>query len=144
MQVAVQNHNHGSFTATGRDVLKLADAVGPRLSHVWDTGQYVGSPGADIHVAGQLTMEGAVPEHDRPAREELYESLQQTVHLVTHVRAKIYWIETGEERWMDYPRIFAILREAEYNGFCSLVYEGAEDSEPAIARAVTYLRRFVP
>jgi len=74
----------------------------------------------------------------------VYESIQQTVGLVTHVRAKIYWIETGEEQWIDYPRIFAILREAGYNGFCSLVYEGAEDSEPAIARAVTFLHRFVP
>lgn len=144
IQVAVQNHNHGSFTATGQDVIRLVEAVGPHLSHVWDTGQFVGSPGANIHLDGKLTMEGAAPGRDRPAREELYESLQQTVHLVTHMRAKIYWIETGEERWHDYARIFRILREAKYNGFCSLVYEGAEDSEPAIARAVTFLRRFVP
>ena len=70
----------------------------------------------------------------RPARGELYESLQQTVGLVTHVRAKIYWIETGEEQWIDYPRIFAILREAGYDGELRAVGDVLVDQ-------VAYMRR---
>ena len=131
VQVALQNHNHGALTEYGRDVLKFVEQAGPHLGHVWDTGQYVGSPGAS----------GAEGE---AAQEVLYESLQQTVHLATHVRCKIYRVETGEERWLDYPRIFEMLRRANYNGFCSLVYEGVEDDDPAITRAVPFLRRFIP
>ncbi|MAG36933.1 MAG: hypothetical protein CL878_11920 [Dehalococcoidia bacterium] len=131
VQVSLQNHNHRNLTADGASVLKFVEQAGPHLSHVWDTGQYVGSPGAS----------GAESE---VASEAVYESLQQTVHLATHVRTKIYRMETGEERWLDYPRIFGILQQANYNGFCSLVYEGQEDEEPAIARAVPFLRRFIP
>ena len=131
VQVSLQNHNHHNLTADGASVLKFVEQAAPHLSHVWDTGQYVGSPGAS-------------GEDSEVATEAVYESLQQTVHLATHVRTKIYRVETGEERWLDYPRIFDILQGAGYNGFCSLVYEGVEDEEPAIARAVPFLRRFIP
>lgn len=131
VQVSLQNHNHHNLTADGASVLKFVEQAAPHLSHVWDTGQYVGSPGAS-------------GEESEVATEAVYESLQQTVHLATHVRTKIYRVETGEERWLDYPRIFDILQGAGYNGFCSLVYEGVEDEEPAIARAVPFLRRFIP
>lgn len=131
VHVALQNHNHGALTKDGRDVLRLVEEAGPHLGHVWDTGQYVGSPGAS----------GA--DRETGAREVLYESLQQTVHLATHVRCKIYRIESGEEQWLDYPRIFRMLHAAHYNGFCSIVYEGQEDERAAVARAVPYLRRLM-
>ncbi|MBI2939955.1 MAG: hypothetical protein HYY04_05900 [Chloroflexi bacterium] len=70
----------------------------------------------------------------------LYQSLQQTVHLATHVRLKVYRIETGTERWLDYPRIFGMLRASGYNGFCSIVYEGIEDEHMAVAKATRYFR----
>lgn len=126
--VSLQNHNHGAFTQTGDDVLQFLDGAGPNLGHVWDTGQYVGSPGAS----------GANP--DGAAQEVLYRSLQQTVHRATHVRCKFYRIETGVERWLDYPRVLGILRATRYNGFCSVVYEGSDDETVAVPRAVAYLR----
>jgi sugar phosphate isomerase/epimerase len=126
--VSLQNHNHGALTEYGDDVLRFVEEAGPHLSHVWDTGQYVGSPGAS----------GADPE--KGAEEVLYESLQKTVHLATHVRCKFYQIDTGVERWLDYPRIAAILKTARYNGFCSIVYEGKGDEFADVARAVAYLR----
>ncbi len=42
----------------------------------------------------------------------------------TGVRAKIYRIDNGYEEWLDYPRFFKILRDADYNGTVSIVFEG--------------------
>lgn len=126
--VSLQNHNHGALTETGSDVLRFLEEAGPHLSHVWDTGQYVGSPGAS----------GASP--DAGAQEVLYQSLQQTVLRATHVRCKCYRISSGVEEWLDYPRIFGMLEAAHYNGFCSLVYEGPGDERSAVEKAVAYLR----
>lgn len=114
--VALQNHNHNGVAATGGKVLQLLADVGhPNLAHVMDTGQYL----------------------------DLYASMPLTVGRAVHVRAKIYEIETGEERRLDYSRIFRILRQANYNGFLSIVYEGVEDERAAVARAVPYLRRLM-
>lgn len=132
--VAVQNHNHGCLTRTGSDVLRILDTVNnPYLSHILDTGQYVGSPGAS----------GA--DKGRPAEEIMYASIAQTAPRAVHVRSKFYRVSTGEERWLDYPRILGILRDVGYNGFMSVVYEGwdAEPSTTAVPKAVAYLRRVV-
>ena len=140
VHVCLQNHNHGAMTEYGHDVLSLVERAGPHLGHVWDTGQYVGSPGAS----------GA---SDRRAQEVLYQSLQQTVHLATHVRCKIYRIAGGEEEWLDYPRIFGLLREVHYNGFCSIVYEPRDEQGRSelrayevagVEKAVPFLRRMMP
>jgi hypothetical protein len=106
----------------------MVEQAGPHLGHVWDTGQYVGSPGASGS-GGQ------------GAADVLYRSLEQTAHLATHVRCKIYRIASGEEEWLDYPRIFRILRQTGYNGFCSVVYEGKNDEVEDVRRAVPFLRR---
>ncbi|MGI8913489.1 MAG: sugar phosphate isomerase/epimerase family protein [Chloroflexota bacterium] len=126
--VSLQNHNHGALTETGDDVLRFLQEAGPHLSHVWDTGQYVGSPGA----SGADAAAGA--------QEALYRSLQQTAPYATHVRCKFYRLVGGSEAWLDYPRIFAMLRAARYNGFCSIVYEGNGDEMADVRQAVTYLR----
>ena len=130
VQVCLQNHNHGALTEYGRDVLALVQQAGPHLGHVWDTGQYVGSPGASR-------------ASNPVAAEVLYESLQQSVHLATHVRCKIYRIATGEEAWLDYPRIFKMLKDVEYNGFCSIVYEGRMDDVADVRLAVPFMRRMI-
>lgn len=131
--VSLQNHNHGALARSGATVLRFVRAAAPYLGHVWDTGQYVASPGAS----------GVLDPHGFPATEELYESLRQTVHLATHVRCKVYKIETGAEELLDYPRIFGILRATGYNGFCSIVYEGPGDEREATRRAARFFRPFV-
>jgi sugar phosphate isomerase/epimerase len=114
--VALQNHNHGGVAALGKDVLRLMDDVAhPNLSHVLDTGQYL----------------------------DLYDSIVMTAARAVHVRCKIYQIETGEERKLDYTRIFPILHGVNYNGFLSIVYEGSEDERFAVSKAVPYLRGFM-
>ena len=133
--LGLQNHNHRCVTRTGKDVRRILTEVNsPYLSHVLDTGQYVGSPGSS----------GGRGKEDPSL--DFYGSIAETAPLAVHVRAKVYRIRTGEEAWLDYPRIFGILREVNYNGWVSLVYEGqdAEPEETGIPKAVRFLRRFAP
>ena len=133
--LGLHNHNHGCVTRTGKEVRRILDEVNnPYLSHILDTGQYVGSPGAS----------GARGKEDPTLN--FYGSIVETAPLAVHVRAKIYRIQTGEEAWLNYPRIFEILKGVNYNGWVSVVYEGqeVESEETAVPKAVRYLRRFVP
>lgn len=133
--LGLHNHNHGCVTRTSKEVKRILEGVdNPYLSHILDTGQYVGSPGAS----------GADGKED-PAL-NFYGSIEETAPLAVHVRAKIYRISTGEEAWLDYPRIFKILNGVDYNGWVSVVYEGQADEaeETAVPKAVSYLRNFVP
>lgn len=129
--VGLHNHNHGCVTRTGQDVRRIIEGVNnPYFSHILDTGQYVGSPGA----SGQRG-------HEDPAL-NFYGSIAETAPLAVHVRCKIYRIQSGVEEWLDYPRIFEILRGVNYNGWLSVVYEGqdAEAEATAVPKAVRYLR----
>ena len=133
--LGLHNHNHGCVTRTGKDVRRIIETVdNPYLSHILDTGQYVGSPGS----SGQRGTED-------PAL-DFYGSIAETAPLAVHVRAKVYRISTGEEVWLNYPRIFEILNGVNYNGWVSIVYEGQDEEteETAVPKAVNYLRQFVP
>ena len=132
--LGLHNHNHGCVTRTGKEVRKILDDVNnPYLSHILDTGQYVGSPGA----SGQRGKED-------PAL-KFYGSIEETAPLAVHVRAKVYRIASGKEAWLNYPRIFDILNGVDYNGWVSIVFEGQDEEaeETAVPKAVNYLRRFV-
>src|SRR5262249_33568874 len=62
--VGVQNHNHNNVTSTGENTARLLQEVNhPWCSHILDTGQYVGSPGA----GGPKV----------PARAEVYQSIER-------------------------------------------------------------------
>ena len=129
--VGLHNHNHGCVTRTGQDVRRIIEGVNnPYFSHILDTGQYVGSPGA----SGQRG-------HEDPAL-NFYGSIEETAPLAVHVRCKIYRIQSGVEEWLNYPRIFEILRGVNYNGWLSVVYEGqdVEAEVTAVPKAVRYLR----
>ena len=111
--IGLQNHNHNNVTRTGDDVIRLLKDVGhPWCMHILDTGQYLGSPGAG----------GAQPGDAR--RHDVYQSIKRTAARAVLVRAKLYRLTKGKEAWLDYERIFKILRAAKFKGFVSLVYEG--------------------
>ena len=115
-------------------VLSLLKDVGhPWCSHVLDTGQYLGSPGAA----------GAGPDDAR--RYDLYQSIARTAPLAVLVRAKLYRLRSGKEEWLDYDRIFKILRGVKYNGFVCLVYEGwtEMDAPHAVPIGVKFLRPYL-
>jgi sugar phosphate isomerase/epimerase len=129
--IGLQNHNHHCVTRTGEDVLRILREVNhPYFSHIMDTGQYVGSPGASGH-----------KESDNP--EDNYRSLEQTAPHAVYVRTKFYRIDSGVEEWLDYPRLFRILRSVGYNGGLSIVYEGASEPKAAIEKSAAYLRRLM-
>lgn len=132
--VGLHNHNHGCVTRTGKDVKRiLAEVDNPYFSHILDTGQYVGSPGAS----------GANGKEDPSL--DFYGSIAETAALAVHVRCKIYRIQSGVETWLDYPRILRILRSVGYNGWLSIVYEGqeVEPEATAVPKAVRYLRGLI-
>jgi hypothetical protein len=115
-------------------VARLLREVGhPWCKHILDTGQYLGSPGAS----------GATP--DDPVRYDAYRSIARTAPLAVLVRAKLYWRRSGKETWLDYDRIFKVLRDARYNGFVSLVYEGWQDRDAphAVPDGVKLLRGYL-
>jgi len=127
----VQNHNHNNVTRTGDDVVRLLKEVDhPWCTHVLDTGQFLGSRGAA----------GARPED--AAKYNVYQSIERTAPLAIFVRAKLYRLQSGKEEWLDYRRIFKILRRVKYNGFVSLVYEGWDDMDAmhAVPTGARFLR----
>ncbi len=131
--VGLHNHNHGCMPATGDDVLRLLDEVdNPYYSHILDTGQYLGGPGVSKGERGSTEN-----------IEDLYRSISTSVSRAVHVRGKVYRIASGEEAWLDYDRILPIIKEAGFNGWMSVVFEGQDEiSEPeAVPLAVDFFRR---
>ena len=130
--VGLHNHNHGCVPATGDQVIRLLDAVGnPYYSHILDTGQYRGSPGADVGEQGQEDPQW-----------NFYGSIETSAPRAVHIRAKIYRIASGKEAWLDYERIMPVIKNVGFNGWMSMVYEGQDelDEPSAVPLAITYLR----
>ena len=131
--VGLHNHNHGCAPATGEQVLKILDEVNnPYYSHILDTGQYRGSPGASL---GERGVEGM--EHN------FYGSIEASAPRAVHVRAKIYRIASSSEAWLDYDRIMKIIKSVGFNGWMSVVFEGQDelDEPTAVPLAAAFLRR---
>ena len=129
--IFLHNHNHGSTPSTGAQVLRLLDEVdSPALSYVLDTGLFQGSPGAS---SDSVPSNSALPE--------LYESIKMCASHAAIVRTKFYFAESGDEQWLDYPRIVRTLKNADFNGPISIVYEPRGDvlSTEALPAAVEYL-----
>jgi len=130
--VGLHNHNHGCIPATGDQVIRLLDDVdNPYYSHILDTGQYRGSPGASFGERGKEDPQW-----------NFYGSIETSAPRAVHVRAKIYRVASGEERWLDYDRIFPIIKKSGFNGWMSVVFEGQDelDELTAVPLANNYLR----
>ena len=110
--VSVGLHNHAPVVPpTGDDILFLLDAVDRQnFTFILDTGQWWGSPGTNREAVGD-------PEID------FYGYMLQTAPHATYVRAKLYRIDSGEERVIDYRRIMPIVRDVGFNGNMSIVLE---------------------
>ena len=130
--VFVGLHNHAPVIApTGDDILKiLRDVNRENFTFILDTGWWQGSP-------------GAAPSGAEDPAVDFYDFMEQTAPHATYVRAKIYKIDRGREEWLDYERIVEILRQVDFNGNMSIVFEGqgnAVSDLEAIGLAVDYLR----
>ena len=74
--------------------------------------------------------------------EDPYGSIRKAAPLAVFVHAKTYDIdEQGNDKRLDYNRIFRIFREISYRGFFSLEYEGQADEELMIPKSVALLKR---
>ena len=131
MVVALQNHS--GLTSTGDDMLRFHKAVNhPNFALVLDTGHFTGRDGP------------RGPKQEGHTYENYYRSLEQVAPLAPFVRVKLYQVdEQGREKFIDYKRVFDILRGIHYNGHCSLVYEGTEDELAAIPRGARFLRQMM-
>jgi sugar phosphate isomerase/epimerase len=129
--VALQNHS--GLTSTGDDMLRFYKAVNhPNFSLLLDTGHFTGRNGPNG------------PKREGHTYDNYYHSIEQVAPITQFVRAKLYQLdERGKEQFIDYNRVFNILRGVHYNGFVSLVYEGKEDELAAIPRGTRFLRSFV-
>ena len=133
VKVGLHNHNHGCAPATGEQVIRILDEVNnPYYTHILDTGQYRGSPGASL---GERGVEDK--QHN------FYGSIETSAPRAVHVRAKIYRIASGSEAWLDYDRIMKIIKSVGFNGWMSVVFEGQDelDEPTAVPLAAAFLRR---
>jgi sugar phosphate isomerase/epimerase len=131
MVVALQNHS--GLTSTGDEMLRFYKEVNhPNFSLVLDTGHFTGRDGP------------RGPKREGHTYEHYYRSVEQVAAIAPFVRVKLYQLDAeGREQFIDYQRIFDILRARHYNGFCCLVYEGTEDELTAIPRGARFLRRMM-
>ncbi len=131
MPVALQNHS--GLTSTGDDMLRFYKEVRhPNFTLLLDTGHFAGRDGPNGPRIAGLTYK------------DYYHSIEQVAPLTQFVRAKLYNLDAdGREKWIDYDRVFNILRGVHYNGFISLVYEGQEDAMSAIPRGARFLRSYL-
>jgi L-ribulose-5-phosphate 3-epimerase len=74
--------------------------------------------------------------------EEPYEKFEKVIPYATYSHAKTYY---GGGEWytldLDYDRIAAIYRKANYRGFISLEFEGKEDPMTAVPKSLAMLRK---
>ena len=131
MPVSLQNHS--GLTSTGADMLRFHREVNhPNFTLLLDTGHFAGRNGPNGPKIAGTTYD------------DYYHSIEQVAPLTQFVRTKVYDLdESGREKWIDYDRVFGILRKVNFNGFISMIYEGKEDKFTIIPKAVRLLRSFV-
>jgi sugar phosphate isomerase/epimerase len=117
VRLGLENHNHGAFTQTAADQLRVLEDVGHRaLGHLLDTGNYVDG----------------------------WPSVERTADLAVHIHAKFWNVAPdGAEPSIDYPKLIEMLRRRHYDGWISFEYEAAEAEATGIPRALGYLRQFI-
>ena len=94
-----------------------------------DTGQWKGSVGGSPQGWNDITV-------------DIYKDyMEPTSPHAACVRAKI---DNGYEEWLDYPRIFEILKDVTFNGNISICFEGGDrnrfDERECLRLAANHLR----
>ena len=117
VRLGLENHNHGAFTPTAEEFLRvLGEVNSPHLIPLLDTGNFTD---------GWL-------------------SIQRVVGVVEHVHAKFWQVaRDGSDEKVDYGQIFPALRQVGYDGWVSFEYETPEPEESGIPRSLAYLKRMM-
>lgn len=108
--------NHWGLTSTPEGLLRIRRAIdSPWMGLLLDTGNFLEDP---------------------------YDKLALVAPHADFVQAKTYY---GGGEWytldLDYPRIIRILRDAGYNGYISIEFEGKEAAETGVRKSVDALRK---
>ena len=127
-------HNHPpAAEPTSDDILCILNDVDrENFTFILDTGRWRGAP---------TSREGT-----SDSSENIYRYMEQTAPYASYVRAKIYKVDSGKEELLDYRRIIAILKKANFNGNMSIVLEDQGnqcDYAEAIRLAVKHLRELL-
>ena len=127
-------HNHPpAAEPTSDDILRILNDVDrENFTFILDTGRWRGAP---------TSREGT-----SDSSENIYRYMEQTAPYASYVRAKIYKVDSGKEELLDYRRIIAILKKANFNGNMSIVLEDQGnqcDYAEAIRLAVKHLRELL-
>jgi sugar phosphate isomerase/epimerase len=110
--------NHWGLGSTPEGMLRLHDTVNsPWLGLLMDTGNFLENP---------------------------YEKLEKIVSKTSFVQAKTYY---GGGEWysldLDYKRIVAMLKKANYQGYISIEFEGKEPGTVGVQKSVDLLRKYL-
>lgn len=108
--------NHWGLGRTAAGVLRVVRAIdSPWLKVTLDTGNFL---------------------------ENMYEQMEQLAPHAVLIQAKTYF---GGGEWytldIDYSRVNRILRDANYQGYVSLEFEGKEPSQSGVAKSLALLRQ---
>lgn len=131
--IGLQNHDHGGLGNIATRCLKvIEEADRDNLTFILDTGQWKGSVGGSPRGWTDITV-------------DIYEDyIKPSAPYTSCVRAKIYKIDKGYEEWLDYPRIFKILKDARFNGNVGICFEGGDrnnvDERECLKLAARHLR----
>ncbi len=117
LRLGLENHNHGAFTPTAEEFLRvLREVDSPTLVALLDTGNFTDG----------------------------WSSIQEVAGIAEHVHAKFWQVAPdGSDEKVDYSRIFPALREVGYDGWVSFEYETPEPEETGIPRALAFLKRMM-
>jgi L-ribulose-5-phosphate 3-epimerase len=113
--VVLALENHWGLTSTPQGLLRIRKAIdSPWMGVLLDTGNFLEDP---------------------------YDKLKMVAPYANFIQAKTYY---GGGEWytldLDYRRIFGILREAGYQGYVSLEFEGKEAAETGVRKSIAMLR----
>ncbi len=108
--------NHWGLGRTPEGVLRIVDAIkSPWLQVTLDTGNFLEDP---------------------------YDKLKMLAPKTVLLQAKTYY---GGGTWytleLDYDRISKIMKDAKFNGYVSLEFEGKDDAKTAIPKSLELLRK---
>lgn len=116
VQLIIENHNHGGFLKTSKEVIAVLQAVDhPWLGLLLDPGNYLDG------------MDSVVETADRAVWLDL----------------KVWEMtEAGADVTLDYPKIIKIVQSTGFDGYCSIEYEPKDRSHELddVQRALRYFR----
>lgn len=110
--------NHWGLGSTPEGMLRIHDTVNsPWLGLLMDTGNFLENP---------------------------YDKLEKIVSKTSFVQAKTYY---GGGEWysldLDYARIVKMLKQANYQGYISIEFEGKEPGPEGVKKSVEMLRKYL-